>query len=66
MHREIVEKTSALDGRFLNTPVPFAADVEKMSLHREPIACLRPTSPATRSYEHLWDEIKQLERVREG
>ena len=60
MHREILEKIPAQDERFLKTHIPYAADVEKMGLHREPVVCFRPSSPATRSYEHLWDEIKQL------
>ena len=59
MHREVIDRMSTLGGRFLNTRIPYLADVEKMGLYREPVPCYQPRSAATKAYEELWDEVKQ-------
>ena len=64
MHRGIMEKMSNQDGRFLNSRIPYTADVEKMGIYREPLLCFRPKSIAARSYGDLWAEIKSLEGVK--
>ncbi|MDP6775562.1 MAG: AAA family ATPase [Candidatus Latescibacteria bacterium] len=66
MHREILDGAPSLGGQFLTSHIPYSADVEKMGLHRRPVACDRPSSPAALAYQKLWDEIKQVRSRRES
>ncbi|RZB29081.1 MAG: hypothetical protein AEth_01685 [Candidatus Argoarchaeum ethanivorans] len=45
---------------FLKCQVPYAADIEKMGIHRQPVACTQPASKATYSFEELWNELKEI------
>lgn len=42
---------------FLVTEIPYLADVEKMGLHRQPVAVSVPASAAATAYEQLWQEV---------
>ena len=42
LHKEIVQREGTREGRFLKTIIPYASDVEKMGIYREPVACYRP------------------------
>ena len=44
--------------RFLASAIPYAADVEKMGVHRAPVASFARTRPASRAYAALYDEMK--------
>ena len=43
--------------RFLTTTVPFASDIEKMGIHRAPVATYAPKSNAAKAYDALWREV---------
>lgn len=43
--------------RFLSVTVPFASDIEKMGLHRAPVASFARSSAAARAYDDLWREV---------
>ncbi len=42
---------------FLASEISYLADVEKMGLHRQPVAVTVPASPAASAYEQLWQEV---------
>ncbi|WP_120635228.1 ParA family protein [Ruegeria sp. EL01] len=44
--------------RFLQTSVPFAADIEKMGQHRAPVSIYAGRSPASDAYQALYDELE--------
>jgi chromosome partitioning protein len=46
------------DPRFLQSIIPYAADIEKMGLHREPVAVFAPRSLSAQAYRDLWDELQ--------
>lgn len=64
MHRNIMAQMTANDWRFLNTVIPYMADIERMGLYREPVASAKPHSLATVRYHELWAEISRLEETR--
>jgi len=59
MHKELmitVEKT--FDG-VLQSFIPYLAQIEKMGIHREPVAVSSPRSVASKAYENLWDKVQE-------
>jgi chromosome partitioning protein len=64
MHREIQEQRSQ-DTRFLQSTIPYSAVVEKMGIHREPVACFSGNSTAAQAYDELWREIRSLPHLEE-
>ncbi len=59
MHTEIMEQIKSQYDRLLLTMIPYASDVEKMGLYREPVVSARPTAPASLAYAELWAEFKK-------
>ena len=59
LHRDTMEGLWAEDERFLRTPIPSLAEIEKMGLRGRPYPAYRPTSVATRAYQALWRECRQ-------
>jgi len=63
LHRDILESLPAERPELLRAHVPYASDVERMGVRRQPLAAYAPRSTATRAYESLWEEIvKRVER----
>jgi chromosome partitioning protein len=60
MHRDLMERMTGVDPRFLRTIIPFLSDIERMGLDREPVVNSKPKSQAARRYCELWDEIANL------
>jgi len=60
LHRELSESLRTTFDRFLTSAIPYASDVEKMGLERQPVISFAPRSPATISYQQLWAELHQL------
>jgi chromosome partitioning protein len=56
MHLDLMQ-TLGKKKQVLRAVVPFSADIERMGLHRQPIAVTLPHSPAATAYENLWQEI---------
>ncbi|MBO9445319.1 AAA family ATPase [Ruegeria sp. R14_0] len=44
--------------RFLNSAIPFAADIERMGQNRAPVSVYAPRSAASAAYQSLYDEIE--------
>ncbi|KAA0017768.1 ParA family protein [Salinicola corii] len=58
LHREWLEAPPAAIGAPMQTWIPYASDVERMSLECRPLADLAPRSRATHAYRRLWQELK--------
>ena len=61
VHKDVIREMEE-NGHFLKCPIPYAADIEKMGIYRQPIACTQPSSKATSSFEELWNELKGIIR----
>lgn len=60
MHVETMSELTVKDGRFLKTAIPYSVVVEKMGVHRQPVACFSGSSTAAKAYQGLWDELKMI------
>ena len=60
LHRGIMEKLSLSDRCVLKTLIPYASNVEKMGIYREPVVRTQPKSVTAQSYRDLWEEVKAL------
>ncbi|MDH5572618.1 MAG: AAA family ATPase, partial [Gammaproteobacteria bacterium] len=58
MHRLISENPPKLGPGFLKASIPYASDVERMGIKRQPVTVYAHSSTAAQCYEALWDEIK--------
>ena len=58
LHHEVIASTREQFPSLLLTEVPYASDIERMTVRRAPIAAYAPRSPAGQVYAALWDEIE--------
>lgn len=58
LHREWLETPPAELEGVLESWIPYASDVERMSLDCRPLADLAPNSAAAEAYRLLWREVK--------
>lgn len=58
LHSEWLESPPQAIGKPMQTWIPYASDVERMSLECQPLADLAPRSRATLAYRRLWSELK--------
>ena len=56
MHNEIMELLYK-DKKFFQNYIPYLSEVEKMGIHRQPIAEYARSSYAAKCYQELWSEI---------
>lgn len=49
---------------FMNTIVAYMAEIEKMGIHRKPVAAVSGRSKATLAYERLWKEVESRGDIR--
>ena len=57
LHHEIIAATREQFPTMLITEVPYASDIERMTLRRAPVPASSPKSPAAHIYSALWAEI---------
>ena len=57
LHRDTVVRWALEHTETLRTDVPYASQVELMSVERVPVPVLAPSSLATRAYRALWREL---------
>ncbi|ANT64857.1 MULTISPECIES: ParA family protein [Prosthecochloris] len=57
MHRDIIREYRNTDG-FLASTIPYSSEVEKMGIYRAPLTATKPGSPASKSYQALWEELR--------
>jgi cellulose biosynthesis protein BcsQ len=60
LHRETMERLRDGEVPFLSGTVPYSAEVERMGLHRQPVACYRPNATAAAAYAALWEQARRL------
>ncbi|MDE0025163.1 MAG: ParA family protein [Spirochaetaceae bacterium] len=60
LHRQAMADLRRRDAGFLNTAVPYRADIERMGETRKPIVAHRPSSQGTAAYQALWRECRRL------
>jgi len=59
MHLDVIADAPREFPEFLSSTVPYASDIERMGIHRAAVSSFAGSSPSARSYESLWDELKQ-------
>lgn len=59
MHIEMMEHLPDHYDELLMTHIPYASDVERMGVFRQPLMEFAPRGPAGVAYEALWDEVKE-------
>lgn len=57
LHKEILD-IPAKNIKALKTSIPYASDVEKMGLHRQPAPVFASQSRSVKAYQALWHETK--------
>jgi chromosome partitioning protein len=57
LHKQILENPTK-NIRALKSSIPYASDVEKMGIHRQPAPVFASQSRSVKAYHALWDEIK--------
>jgi chromosome partitioning protein len=60
MHRELISTAPKMFGGVLENFIPYSAQIERMGIHREPVAVFSAGSAASRSYEELWDKVRKI------
>jgi hypothetical protein len=60
MHQDLMEQLPSRHPGILATTIPYASEVERMGLHRMPVAAYAPSNPAAAAYGALWDEVKRV------
>lgn len=60
LHRAILAHPPTMLKHRLETAIPYAADVEKMSEKQLPLGAYAPRGPASLAYQALWREIWSL------
>ncbi|UCH22842.1 MAG: AAA family ATPase [Deltaproteobacteria bacterium] len=59
MHRELMVSVAKEFRGVLPSAIPYSAQIEKMGIHREPLAVFCPHSEASKSYQQLWDKVQE-------
>ena len=58
LHGETISDMNAVfKRRLMRTQIPFASDVERMGIQREPVMATAPNSAASKAYRALSEEI---------
>ncbi len=58
MHKLILDRPPAMEVEFLTSAIPYAAEVERMGIKRQPLELFARTSRPARAYAALWRELK--------
>jgi chromosome partitioning protein len=59
MHKELMAAVAGEFNGILQSPIPYLAAIEKMGIHREPVAVFAPRSVASKSYQNLWNKVQE-------
>ena len=60
LHKQTVASELGRRPGLLRTVIPYASDVELMSVRRAPLPSYSPRNPAALAYQRLWDEVAPL------
>ncbi len=58
LHQDTMKRMKKRYRRFMNTPIPFSSDIEKMGIHRAPVGSFAGKRPAAQAYDALWQELR--------
>jgi len=58
LHHALIASTREQFPQLLATEVPYASEIERMSLRRAPLPAFSPGSPAGQTYARLWAEVE--------
>lgn len=59
LHRELLaELPDTARVAFCAEHIPISSDIERMGLHREPVACFAPRSAGAQAVQGLWAEVR--------
>ncbi len=59
MHKELMGAVAGEFNGVLQSFIPYLAQIEKMGIHREPVAVFSPRSVASKSYQNLWNKVQE-------
>jgi chromosome partitioning protein len=59
MHKELMAAVAGEFNGVLQSFIPYLAQIEKMGIHREPVAVFAPRSVASKSYQNLWNKVQE-------
>jgi cellulose biosynthesis protein BcsQ len=59
MHKELMAAVAGEFNSVLQSFIPYLAQIEKMGIHREPVAVFSPGSVASKSYQDLWNKVQK-------
>jgi cellulose biosynthesis protein BcsQ len=57
MHRELATWARANFDGVMSSTIPYLSDIEQMGIYRQPVPAFASTSPASKAYQDLWNEI---------
>ncbi|MHB8467110.1 MAG: ParA family protein [Acidimicrobiales bacterium] len=58
LHLEMLQDVPPTHPSIVSAAIPAASEVERMGVHRAPVAAFAPRSVAARAYAELWREIR--------
>jgi chromosome partitioning protein len=58
MHRDLISEAPTVFHGVLESFIPYLAEIERMGVHREPVAAFSSGSAASRAYEDLWQKVQ--------
>ncbi len=64
MHQEMMQQLPRKYPEFLTSWIPYASDIERMGIHREPVTAFGRNTLAGRAYQRLWEEVIGRLRLR--
>ena len=59
LHLDIIEQMPQEHPEVLSAHIPYASDVERMGIHREPLGSFARRSVAGKAYQALWQEVER-------
>jgi cellulose biosynthesis protein BcsQ len=59
MHQEFMTTVAKEFNGVLHSPIPYLSQIERMGIHREPVAVFAPGSAAAKSYQKLWQSVQE-------
>ena len=58
LHTDLMAALPKAYPDFLQTSIPYSAEVERMGVYRMPVVLKSPDNPASKAYSALWQEVK--------
>ena len=59
LHRETIKRIRKQYRGVLSGEIPFSSDIEKMGIHRAPVASFARNRPAAKAYQSLWGAVEK-------